>query len=98
VQDRQRPVLEPALDVLDGTPAAPEAELAGDRPVAQLGQGHGLGVEARGLQTQLQRMASEPEESFDHAAAQVRALKCQTWLGSPELRIPRRPPRTCSSG
>ena len=38
-------------------------------------------VAARGLQTELQRIESEPEESFDHAAPQVRSLKCQTWLG-----------------
>lgn len=35
----------------------------------------------RGLQTKFERVASEPEETFDQAAANTRDLKCQTWLG-----------------
>ena len=38
-------------------------------------------VASRGLQTGLQRIAAEPEETFESAASQVRSLKCQTWLG-----------------
>ena len=36
---------------------------------------------ARGLQTKLEKFGSEPEESFANAAAHVRNVKCQTWLG-----------------
>ena len=38
-------------------------------------------VSSRALRTELQRIASEPEETFERAASQVRSLKCQTWLG-----------------
>ncbi|MCW5978144.1 MAG: hypothetical protein KIT09_08700 [Bryobacteraceae bacterium] len=38
-------------------------------------------IRARGLATKLERIASEPEESFEEAAANTRELKCQTWLG-----------------
>ncbi len=38
-------------------------------------------IRARGLQTQLQRIASEPEESYEHSAAVTRALQSPTWLG-----------------
>jgi hypothetical protein len=38
-------------------------------------------VRAKGLQSKLERIASEPEESFENAAAHTRELKCQTWLG-----------------
>jgi hypothetical protein len=38
-------------------------------------------VQSRGLQTKLQRLAAEPEESWENAAAQTRDLRCQTWLG-----------------
>ena len=38
-------------------------------------------VSSRGLRTGLQRIAAEPEETFEGAASQVRSLKCQTWLG-----------------
>lgn len=38
-------------------------------------------IRDRGLQTRIQQFASDPEESFDIAAANTRSLKCQTWLG-----------------
>jgi hypothetical protein len=38
-------------------------------------------ISSRALRTELQRMASEPEETFEGAASQVRSLKCPTWLG-----------------
>ena len=38
-------------------------------------------IASRGLRTELQRIAAEPEETFDRAATAVRSLKCQTWLG-----------------
>jgi len=38
-------------------------------------------VASLGLRTQLQTIAAEAEETFEAAAAQVRSLKCQTWLG-----------------
>jgi hypothetical protein len=38
-------------------------------------------VSSRGLRTGLQRIADEPEETFERAATAVRSLKCQTWLG-----------------
>ena len=38
-------------------------------------------IRARGLQTQLQRIASEPEESYARAAAVTRSLESPTWLG-----------------
>ena len=38
-------------------------------------------ISSRALRTDLQRIAAEPEETFEQAAAQVRSLKCQTWLG-----------------
>ena len=45
-------------------------------------------VRAKGLQTKLERISSEPEESFANAAAHTRELKCQTWLGlSRDMRI-----------
>jgi hypothetical protein len=36
---------------------------------------------SRALRTELQRIAAEPEETFEHAAPQVRSLKSQSWLG-----------------
>ncbi|MCC6444320.1 MAG: hypothetical protein IT210_12825 [Armatimonadetes bacterium] len=36
---------------------------------------------ARGLQTALQALASQPEESFEEAARHTRRLRCETWLG-----------------
>ncbi|MCC6862335.1 MAG: hypothetical protein IT158_27415 [Bryobacterales bacterium] len=45
-------------------------------------------VRARGLQTKLQAVESEPEESYDNAARHTRPLSCQTWLGvSRDVRI-----------
>jgi len=45
-------------------------------------------VESRRLQTALQRLASEEEESFDAAAAQTLNNPCPTWLGlSRDMRI-----------
>ncbi|MHB9033210.1 MAG: hypothetical protein ACYC6L_09195 [Anaerolineae bacterium] len=38
-------------------------------------------IEARGRQTALQAIASQPEESFEAAARATRDLKCVTWLG-----------------
>ena len=43
---------------------------------------------AKGLQSKLERISSEPEESFANAAAHTREMKCQTWLGlSRDMRI-----------
>ena len=45
-------------------------------------------IRARGLQTKLERVAAEPEENFDAAAANTRTVSCQTWLGlSRDMRI-----------
>ena len=45
-------------------------------------------VASRGLVTSLQRIALEPEETFEAAAAATRELRCQTWLGlSRDMRI-----------
>lgn len=45
-------------------------------------------VRARGLLTRLEQVESEPEESFEAAAAATRRLSCQTWLGiSRDMRI-----------
>ena len=45
-------------------------------------------IQASGLQTKLQKIESEPEESFETAAPHVRDLRCQTWLGlSRDMRI-----------
>jgi hypothetical protein len=38
-------------------------------------------IAAQGRQTALQAIASQPEESFEQAAADTRDLKCVTWLG-----------------
>ena len=45
-------------------------------------------IRARGTRTKLQQIASEPEESFADAAANVRQLRGPTWLGlSRDMRI-----------
>jgi len=45
-------------------------------------------IRLRGLQSNLQRIQSEPEESFEVAAQNTRSLSCQTWLGlSRDMRI-----------
>ncbi|MFD0711813.1 hypothetical protein [Paenibacillus sp. GCM10027626] len=45
-------------------------------------------VRSRGLQSQYQRINSEPEESYEQAAAHTRELPGQTWLGlSRDMRI-----------
>ena len=45
-------------------------------------------IRARGLQSKLERIESEPEESFENAAANTRSLSCQTWLGlSRDIRL-----------
>ena len=45
-------------------------------------------VQARGLQSKLEQVESEPEESWDDAARNTRQLHCQTWLGlSRDMRI-----------
>ncbi|MBO9605958.1 MAG: hypothetical protein J7639_08420 [Paenibacillaceae bacterium] len=45
-------------------------------------------VRARGLVTNLERIATEPEESFEEAARHTLDLDCQTWLGlSRDMRI-----------
>lgn len=45
-------------------------------------------VRARGLLTKLEQIETEPEESFEAAAAATRRLSCQTWLGiSRDMRI-----------
>jgi len=46
------------------------------------------GIRSQGLQTNLQRIESEPEESYQAAARDTRSLSCQTWLGlSRDIRI-----------
>ena len=48
----------------------------------------GEAIRLRGLQSNLQRIQSEPEESFEVAAQNTRSLSCQTWLGlSRDMRI-----------
>jgi len=45
-------------------------------------------IRARGLKSDLQRIESEPEESFADAAGSVRSQKVETWLGlSRDVRI-----------
>ncbi len=45
-------------------------------------------IRARGMQTHLQRLASEPEETWEQAAAATRSLQCPTWLGlSRDIRL-----------
>lgn len=45
-------------------------------------------IRSRGLQTKLQRIQSEEEESYAAAAANTRELHCSTWLGlSRDMRI-----------
>ena len=45
-------------------------------------------VEEKGLQTELQRIESEPEETYEEAIQHVREMKGQTWLGlSRDMRI-----------
>ncbi|MHB1458959.1 MAG: glucosidase family protein [Armatimonadota bacterium] len=45
-------------------------------------------IQAKGLQTGLQQIESEPEESWEDAAANTRSLRCPTWLGlSRDMRI-----------
>ena len=51
---------------------------AGDRRSCAEIRAH---AEARGLQTTLQRLATEPEETYEQAATATRAVRCPTWLG-----------------
>jgi hypothetical protein len=45
-------------------------------------------IRARGLQSKLERIESEPEETWEAAATNTRSLQCQTWLGlSRDMRI-----------
>jgi len=45
-------------------------------------------VRARGLQTNLQRLQTEPEESYEAAVESTRDFKCETWLGlSRDMRV-----------
>ena len=45
-------------------------------------------VQSRRLQTNLQRIDSEPEETYEAAAQNTRRLSCETWLGvSRDIRI-----------
>ena len=45
-------------------------------------------LQARGLESKLEKISSEPEESYDSAAANTRSVSCQTWLGlSRDIRI-----------
>lgn len=41
----------------------------------------GLAIRARGMQSKLEAIAAQPEESFEHAAGVSRVEKCPTWLG-----------------
>jgi hypothetical protein len=75
--DRQYPIYVPAYGVAVTTAADgrsyPEIENA---------------IRARGWRTNLQRMESEPEESYETAAAGVREVKVETWLGlSRDMRL-----------
>lgn len=38
-------------------------------------------IQSRGLVSQLQHLASEPEETFERAAERTRRQHCETWLG-----------------
>ena len=45
-------------------------------------------IRGRGLKSKLAQIEDAPEESFDSAAADVRSMQCQTWLGlSRDIRI-----------
>jgi hypothetical protein len=45
-------------------------------------------IRARGLQSKLEKLSSEPEENYESAAANTRNLSCQTWLGlSRDIRL-----------
>jgi len=45
-------------------------------------------IRSRGGLSELERLAVEPEECFDSAAAHTRSLSCQTWLGlSRDIRL-----------
>ena len=45
-------------------------------------------IRARGLQSKLEQVESEPEENWDNAAHNTRRVNCQTWLGlSRDMRI-----------
>jgi len=45
-------------------------------------------IRSRGLQTNLQHIENEPEESYEVASANTRRLRCPTWLGlSRDMRI-----------
>lgn len=41
----------------------------------------GGAIRQRGLRTKLGAIAAAPEENFDHAAANTRAMRLETWLG-----------------
>lgn len=48
----------------------------------------GAAIRKRGLQSKLEQIESEPEETFENAAENTRKLACQTWLGlSRDMRI-----------
>lgn len=45
-------------------------------------------IVARGGKSKLQKMAQQPQESFENAAAHTRVMKCPTWLGlSRDIRL-----------
>ena len=67
---RDYPIFIPDLGVAVTEPADPRTyeQIASD-------------IEARGLQTILQRINTEPEEDFEDAAAHTRQQTCPIWLG-----------------
>jgi hypothetical protein len=71
------PIWLPALGVV-------VAEEADTRTYAEIAEA----LRARGTQTHLQRIETEPEETWDQAAAATRSLQCPTWLGiSRDIRL-----------
>ena len=47
-----------------------------------------LAIRKLGLQSKLEKVAAEPEENYESAAANTRNMSCQTWLGlSRDIRI-----------
>jgi len=67
---RDHPIFIPAFGVA-------VTEAGDDRSYQQIAEG----IRARGLRTDLQKIESGPEESFETAAPAVRDQKVETWLG-----------------
>ena len=75
--DSRRPILIPAYGVAVTTADDVRSYDEIERAIRDLG-----------LLTGLQRIAAEPEETYENAAAHTRDMQCQTWLGlSRDMRI-----------